>query len=178
MGLFDENKDDYKGKKSLIIYFSRADENYVSGTIRYIDKGNTEVIAEYIRDIVGADMFKVEPLIPYSADYKQCIEESKVRTRSHDAPIKENVPDISSYDVIYVGAPVYLGGMPEELFTALQGLDYTGKIIRPFVTHEGSGLSSIPNQLKDICTGAKVESGIAITGSTVNSARGKIENWI
>ena len=45
-------------KKILIAFFSRADENYVSGTIRYIDKGNTEVIAEYIRDIVGADMFK------------------------------------------------------------------------------------------------------------------------
>ena len=72
MELFDERKDDYKGKKSIIIYFSRADENYVSGAIRYIDKGNTEVIAEYIRDIVGADMFKVEPLTPYSDDYKQC----------------------------------------------------------------------------------------------------------
>ena len=68
--------------------------------------------------------------------------------------------------------------MPEEMFTALKGLNYSGKIIRPFVTHEGSGLSSIPNQLKTICTGATVESGIAITGSTVNSARNKIENWV
>lgn len=68
--------------------------------------------------------------------------------------------------------------MPEELFNALKELDYTGKTIRPFVTHEGSGLSSIPNQLKDICVGAKVESGIAITGSQVNSAKVKIENWI
>lgn len=178
MGLFDENKDDYKGKKSLIIYFSRAGENYVGGTIRYIDKGNTEVIAEYIRDIVGADMFKVEPQVPYSADYMQCIEEAKERTRNHNAPVKEKVPDISCYEVIYVGAPVYWGGMPEELFTALKGLDYTGKIIRPFVTHEGSGLSSIPNQLKGICEGATVTSGIAITGSTVNSAKEKIENWI
>ena len=43
----------------MIIFFSRADENYFDGALRYIDKGNTEVIAEYIRDIVGADMFKV-----------------------------------------------------------------------------------------------------------------------
>ncbi|MBQ9266819.1 MAG: hypothetical protein IJ217_00800 [Clostridia bacterium] len=77
-----------------------------------------------------------------------------------------------------MGSPVYWGGMPEELFTALKGLDYTGKIIRPFVTHEGSGLSSIPNQLKDICIGANVTSGIAITGSQVKSSRNKIENWI
>lgn len=169
---------DYKNKKSIIIYFSRADENYFGGTMKYIEKGNTEVIAEYIRDITEADIFKVEPLVAYSEDYMQCIEEAKVRTRNHNAPIKENVPDISSYEVIYVGSPVYWGGMPEELFTALKELDYTGKTIRPFVTHEGSGLSSIPNQLKDICVGAKVESGIAITGSQVNSAKVKIENWI
>lgn len=169
---------DYKSKKSIIIYFSRADENYFGGIMKYIEKGNTEVIAEYIRDITEADIFKVEPLVAYSEDYMQCIEEAKVRTRNHNAPIKENVPDISSYEVIYVGSPVYWGGMPEELFTALKELDYTGKTIRPFVTHEGSGLSSIPNQLKDICVGAKVESGIAITGSQVNSAKVKIENWI
>ena len=178
MGLFGGNKENYKDKKSIIIYFSRADENYFGGAMKYIEKGNTEVIAEYIRDIVGADIFKVEPQIPYSADYMQCIEEAKVRTRNHTAPIKENVPDLSSYEVIYVGSPVYWGGMPEELFTALKGLDYTGKTIRPFVTHEGSGLSSIPNQLKDICIGAKVESGIAITGSMVNSAKSKVENWL
>ena len=52
MGLFEGNKESYKDKKSLVIYFSRADENYAVG---YIDKGNTEYIAEYVRDITGAD---------------------------------------------------------------------------------------------------------------------------
>lgn len=169
---------EYKDKKSIVIYFSRADENYFGGSIRYVDKGNTEVIAEFIKDIVNADMFKVEPLEPYSADYMQCIEEAKVRTRNHNAPIKEAVPDISSYEVVYIGSPVYWGGMPEELFTALKDLDFTGKIIRPFVTHEGSGLSSIPSQLKSICKGATVADAIVITGSAVNGAKRKIENWI
>ena len=178
MGLFGENKESYKDKKSLVIYFSRADENYFGGSIKDVDKGNTEIIAEYIRDLTGADMFKVEPLTPYSADYMLCIEEAKERTKNHNAPIKEQIPDISPYEVIYVGAPVYLGGMPEELFTALKGLDYTGKIIRPFVTHEGSGFSSIPNQLKDICIGATISLGIAIPGSKVDLAKDKIKNWI
>ena len=104
-----------KDKKSLIIYFSRADENYFGGEMRYVDKGNTEIIAEYIKDIVGADMFKVEPLNPYSANYMECTREAKVRTKEHNAPIKENVPDISSYEVIYVGSPIYWGGMPEVI---------------------------------------------------------------
>ncbi|AMD18460.1 flavodoxin [Methanobrevibacter sp. YE315] len=162
----------------MIIYFSRADENYFGGSLKYIEKGNTEVIAEFIQDLTGADIFKVEPLVPYSKDYYECIEEAKVRTANHDAPIKEAVPDISSYEVIYVGAPVYWGGMPEELFTALEGLDYSGKIIRPFTTHEGSGLSGVPRQLKEICEGAEVLDGLAITGSRVNNSKSKVESWI
>ena len=167
-----------KYKKSLIIYFSRADENYFGGEMRYVGKGNTEVIAEFIRDVTGADIFKVEPLNPYPADYMECIEEAKVRTKEHNAPIKGSVPDISEYEVIYVGSPIYWGGMPEELFTALKGLDYSGKVIRPFTTHEGSGLSGVPRQLKEICVGAEVLDGLAIVGSQVNNSKKKVEEWI
>ena len=167
-----------KDKKSLIIYFSRADENYFGGEMKYIDKGNTEIIAEYIKDITNADIFKVEPLNPYPTNYAECIEEAKVRTREHNAPIKANIPDISEYEVIYVGSPIYWGGMPEELFTALKGHDYSGKIIRPFVTHEGSGLSGVPRQLKDICAPAEVTDGLAIVGSEAKNSRQKVEEWV
>ena len=56
--------------KSLIIYFSRADENYAVG---WIDKGNTEIVAEFVQELTGADMFKVEPAVPYAKDYNTCI---------------------------------------------------------------------------------------------------------
>lgn len=72
MSLFG-NKESVRGKKSLVIYFSRADENYAVGNI---DKGNTEVIAEYIKEFTGADLFKVEPLKPYSPNYKKCCDEA------------------------------------------------------------------------------------------------------
>ena len=164
-----------KNKKSLIIYFSRADENYGVG---YIDIGNTEVLAHYIKEYTNADIFKVEPLIPYSKDYMTCIEEAKIRTNTHNAPIKESIPDITSYEVIYIGTPVYWGGMPEELITSLKEVNFDKKIIRPFVTHEGSGLSNIPAQLKSICKGATIMDGIAITGSTVKNSKERIKEWI
>jgi len=162
-------------KKSLVIYFSRADENYGVG---FITKGNTEVIAEYISEITGASLFKVEPLIPYSKDYDVCIDEAKVRQAESNAPIKENITDISNYEVIYIGAPVYWGLMPEEMVTALKNLDFSGKIVRPFTTHEGSGLGNIPSQIMKICIGANITEGLAIRGSSVNSAKDKVEDWI
>ena len=167
-----------KDKKSLIIYFSRADENYFGGFMKYVNKGNTEVVAEYIKNITKADMFKVEPLNPYPKNYMECIEEAKVRTSNHNTPIKESIPDISLYEVIYIVSPIYWGGITEEMFTALKGLDYNSKIITPFTTHEGSGLSSVPRQLKEICVGAEVLEGIAVIGSEVNNSKTLIEEWI
>ena len=69
--------------------------------------------------------------------------------------------------------------MPEELFTALKEVDFTDKTIRVFTTHEGSGLGNVINDAKRICVGANVDSnGLAIKGSSVGSARSKVENWI
>lgn len=179
MSLFASKKETYKNKKSLVIYFSRADENYFGGTMIYIEKGNTEVIAEYIRDLTGADMFKIERKVPYSKDYMTCIEESKQENNTSARPeIVEYIDSIAKYEVIYIGGPVYWGLLPAPMVTLLEKLDFTGKIVRPFTTHEGSGLGNVPNQIKKICKGADVKDGLAITGSMVSSSKDKVENWI
>ncbi len=163
-----------KDKKSLIIYFSRADENYSVG---YIDKGNTEVVAEYVRDITGADMFKAEPLVPYAKDYSTCIKEAKERIGN--APIKKTLEDISAYEVIYIMSPIYWGTYAPELETAIKDLDFSGKTIRVITTHEGSGLGSVVSDVKRLCKGANVlDDALAIRGSDVYSSKSKIENWI
>ena len=164
----------YKDKKSLVIYFSRADENYA---VWYVDKGNTEYIAEYVRDITNADLFKVEPLVPYSKDYNTCIKEAKQRI--NNAPIKEQIEDISEYEVIYIMTPIYWGTYAPEIETAIKDLDFSGKIIRIVTTHEGSGLANVPKDIKRVCVGANVlDDAIAIKGSECRNARDKIEDWI
>ena len=163
-----------KDKKSLIIYFSRADENYSVG---FIDKGNTEIVAEYVRDLTNADMFKVEPLVPYAKDYQTCIKEAKERIGN--APIKEKLNDISQYEVIYIMSPIYWGTYAPELETAIKDLDFTGKTIRIITTHEGSGLANVPNDIKRICKSANVlDDAIAIVGSQAKDSKSKIESWI
>lgn len=163
-----------KDKKSLIIYFSRADENYAVG---YIDKGNTEIIAEYVRDFTNSDMFKVEPLVSYAKDYQTCIKEAKERIGN--APIKKEVPDISSYEVIYIMSPIYWGTYAPEIETAIKSLDFTNKIVRVVTTHEGSGLANAVNDIKRNCKGANVlDDAIAIKGSDAKNSKSKIEAWI
>ena len=163
-----------KDKKSLIIYFSRADENYAVG---YIEKGNTEVVAEYVSEFTNADMFKVEPLVEYAKDYLTCIKEAKERIGN--APIKNKLDDISEYEVIYIMTPIYWGTYAPEMETALKDLDFTGKIVRIITTHEGSGLANVPNDIKRICKGANVlDDALAIKGSDAIKAKDIIENWV
>ena len=163
-----------KDKRSLIIYFSRADENYAVG---YIDKGNTEIVAEYVRDFTNADMFKIEPLIPYAKDYKTCIEEAKERIGN--APIKDKITDISNYEVIYIMSPIYWGTYAPELETAIKDLDFRGKTIRVITTHEGSGIANVVNDLKSICLGATIlDDALAIKGSEAKASKKIIESWI
>lgn len=160
--------------KALIIYFSRADENYSVG---YIDKGNTEIVAEFVQELTGADMFKVEPAVPYAADYKTCIEEAKQRIGN--APIKEKLTDISAYDTIFIMSPIYWGTYAPEVETALTGLDFSGKTVRVISTHEGSGLGSMADDVKKMCKGADVDSrGLAIVGSKAGSSKNSVAEWL
>lgn len=175
MSLF-ENKKSVKGKKSIVIYFSRADENYAVGNI---EKGNTEVIAEYIKEITGADLFKVDPLKPYSKNYKECCEEALQEKKQNARPeLKKYLKDILEYEVIYIGSPIYWGTMPMSMFTQLEKFNFSNKMIKVFTTHEGSGLGSVVEDVRKICKGANILDSLAIQGSTVYSAKEKVENWI
>ena len=160
--------------KNLIIYFSRADENYSVG---WIEKGNTEYVAEFVQELTGADMFKVEPAVPYAADYKTCIEEAKQRIGN--APIKEKLADITAYDTIFIMSPIYWGTYAPEVETALTGLDFSGKTVRVISTHEGSGLGRMVDDVKKMCKGADVDSkGLAIVGSKAKDSKNTVAEWL
>ena len=159
---------------TLIIYFSRADENYAVG---YIEKGNTEYVAEFVQELTGADMFKVEPAVPYAKDYRTCIKEAKERIGN--APIKEKPADISAYDTVFIMSPIYWGTYAPEIETALEGLDYSGKTVRVICTHEGSGLASMPSDVKKMCKGANVDmKGLAIKGSQAKNSKRLVADWL
>ena len=153
----------------LVAFYSRADENYFGGSMKYIQIGNTEKAAKMIADMTGADLFKIEQKIPYAADYNTCIAQAKEDKQTGKRPEILNLPqDIDQYDEIYLGYPNYWGTMPMAVYTFLESYDFTGKKIHPFCTHEGSGLSNTESDIKKSAKGAVIEKGIAIHGSGVD----------
>ena len=163
----------------LVAFYSRADENYFGGTMKYISVGNTEKAAKKIAELTGAELFKIEQTVPYAADYYTCIDQAKKDLQVKARPELVSLPEtLDGYDEIYLGYPNYWGTMPMAVYTFLEAFDFTGKKIRPFCTHEGSGLSGTERDIKKAAKGAEVTKGLAINGSAVDSAEQKISDWV
>ena len=164
--------------KILTVYYSRKGENYFGGTIRSIKKGNTERVAEYIQKAVGCDLFELETVREYSADYKTCTEEAAAEKRSNARPALKKLPDsLEGFDVIFLGYPNWWGTAPMAVFTFLDSFDFSGKTIIPFCTNEGSGMGSSERDIRRECPGADVRSGLSVRGSDAERSETKVNAW-
>ena len=164
--------------RNLVIYFFFFFQNYVNGDIVELEKGNTELVAEYIRDAVGADLFEIETVKEYPADYMECTEVAKQEQRDNARPkLKEYLRDIKEYDNIVIAGPCWWGTYPCAVFTQLEKLHFRGKHVFPVMTHEGSGEANSRKDLKKFCTHAKVEKALAIKGSSAADAKEKVTAW-
>ncbi|HXE98433.1 MAG TPA: flavodoxin [Dongiaceae bacterium] len=166
-------------QKSLIAYFSRKENNYVGGSIVNLPIGNTEVIAKKIQGLTGSDLFQIQTVQPYPADYTETTRVAQDELSGNARPeLTEMVADMDSYEVIYLGYPNWWGTMPMAVFTFLDSYDFSGKTIVPYCTHEGSGLGSSERDIKKLCPTAKVLSGLAIKGGTVGRADNDLAKWL
>lgn len=165
--------------RELIVFYSRADENYVNGEIRLLKVGNTEVAAGIIKELTGAELFKLEQCKPYAKSYNECITQAQDDQKRDARPELIAYPQsLDDYDVIWLGFPNYWSTMPMAVFTFLEHFDFSGKEIRPFCTHEGSGMGSSIKDIKRLCPKAEVKEGFAIRGGSVERSQKEIEKWI
>ncbi len=163
----------------LIAFYSRADENYFGGAMKTVKVGNTEKAANMLAELTGADLFKIEQKVPYSADYRECVAQARKDQQEDARPALVSLPEtLDQYDEIYLGYPNYCGTMPMAVYTFLESFDFTGKKIHPFCTHEGSGLSGTERDIRNAAKGAAVGKGLAIHGSYVDGAKSALQKWI
>ena len=171
--------------KTLIAYFSHADENYNVG---FIKKGNTQKVAELIQEVLKekgeeAGLFCIKPLEEYPSSYSECIAKAKKELKEKARPAIKEKMDLASFDVIYLGYPNWWGDLPMCVYTFLEnGGSLKGKTIIPFCTHEGSGLGNTENCLKKAFPEAEYKGGLAIQGIVAQQdekrTRSLIEGWL
>jgi flavodoxin len=169
--------------RTLVVYFSRTGEQY---TVGVIDHGNTAIVAEMIAEATGADLFEVLPVDDhYPMTYSELTDVAKREQNEKARPAYAgDVPDLSDYDTIFIGAPVWWGDWPMIMYTFFEENEdaLSGKTLIPFSTHEGSGLSGFDRKLSSSCPGSTVLDGLAVRGNDCqnkqDSVRTAVNEWI
>ena len=149
----------------LIAYYSRT--------------GNTRNVANEIQKNVGGDLFEIKTTNTYPEEYQATTEQAKTEKNNNFRPeLAAKVPNIDSYDVIFVGYPIWWGTMPMGVFSFLEQHNFAGKTVIPFCTHGGSGLSDSVSDIKKTSPQANVVQGLALRGSEAGKSQTEIANWL
>ncbi len=175
----DANSD--KNSGILVIYFSRTGEQYDVGVI---DEGNTAIVAKMIAEATGADTFEILPKDDYyPMTYDELTDVARQEQKENARPAYAGeVPDLSKYSTVFIGAPVWWGDWPMICYTFFENENLSGKTLYPFSTHAGSGLSGFDRKLSSAVPDATVGEGLAIAGTDCqkdkNNVRNKVNEWL
>lgn len=172
-----------KGSKALVVYFSRTGEQYSVGVI---DKGNTAIVADMISKKIGADLFELIPRDGhYPMTYSELTDVAKKEQNENARPEYEGeIPNLSQYDTIFIGGPVWWGDWPMIMYTFFEKnkTELDKKTLIPFSTHEGSGLSGFDKKLRSIFPNATIGKGLAIRGNDCqknqDDVRNSVNEWL
>lgn len=165
--------------KDLIAYFSKDGYNFLNGEIVNLEKGFTEKVAEVIKGVTGADMFKIDPVKRYSNDYHECVIEARKDKEENRRPkFKDTLKNLDEYETIYLGYPNYCGTMPMHVFSFIERYDnLKGKVIKPFCTNGGGGLGSSIEDIKKMCKEATIEEPLSINADDIEKSISLIKKW-
>lgn len=131
----------------LIVYFSRT--------------GTTKKLAEDIHNKVGGDIAEITPVEAYPDDYDECIEQAQREIEEDARPAYTvDISDISKYDVVFVGYPIWWNTVPPVVKTFLESTDLSGKTVMPFCTHGGSGIRGSMTAINELCPDSVVINGL------------------
>ena len=166
-----------KDGKALVVFFSHAGDNYAVGNI---EVGNTKIVADYITELTGAEQFEIVTHKYDGMAYNPLIKLAQEEAKNGELPEYEGDIDLSQYDTVFIGGPVWWGTYPQVMFTFFKkhANDLKGKTVIPFTTHEGSGLANCVDDVEEAFPGANVQKGFSIYGHEVRTEKGKVEKWI
>ncbi|MDR1583643.1 MAG: flavodoxin [Prevotellaceae bacterium] len=158
-----QNNVDMKGKKILVAYYSWG--------------GNTREVANYIKELTGADIFEIIPKQAYPTDYDEAVEYAgKEIKQNYEPELEVQINNLQDYDIIFVGSPCWWSTIAPPVRTFLHQNDFSGKTIVPFMTHGTSGLTV--QDMKILCPNSTVFNGLGIFYKSMETYKSKVEKWL
>lgn len=176
--------------KTLVVYFSVPETDNPNNMTRDEDNstvvingevlGNTQYIAELIKERTSADIFRLEPTNAYPTNHSDLLKRAREEMSSNFKPeIKGNIENFEQYDVIFVGYPIWNADVPPIINSFLEEYNFDGKTVVPFCTHGGSGLSgttaTITNKIKNANV---ITNGFSISRSSMENSISAVESWL
>ena len=145
----------------------------------YSQTSNTKTVAENIATTLGADIEEIMPVAPYDGDFQativRCMKERKEGVTPEIQPV---AADLSQYDVIFLGYPVWFGTFAPPVATFLDSADLSGKKIVPFCTFGSGGLESSVKDLQAKQPNAKILPGYGVRAARLSAAPKEIETFL
>lgn len=142
---------------TLVVYFS------------WSGAGNTEKMANVIKERTGADILRIEPAKAYPTDYDECGEVAKVERDEDARPELANLPkDLDGYDTVFIGYPIWWHTAPMIIGTFLESFDFTEKDVYPFAQSASMNAEQFENSMQRVrewADGAVVHDGLFVSAS-------------
>lgn len=151
--------------KKLVAYFSAS--------------GVTASLAKNLAAAIGADLFEIEPVIRYAESdldwtNKKSRSSVEMNDKSSRPAVAKKLGNMSEYDEVFVGFPIWWYIAPTIVNTFLEGYDLAGKTIIPFATSGGSGMGETNEYLANSCKGAKLVEGKVLRR---NACADELKKW-
>lgn len=175
---------------TLVAYFSRVGNTdfpneidaVSSATLSRKDgalKGNAQLMAEWMADEAGGDLFEIQTENAYPIDYRETTDIAKREQKANDRPaLKTHIEGIDGYSTVYLVFPSWWGDLPMALYSFFDEYDFSGKTIYVSVTHEGSGFSRTVDTVENLEPNATVIEGISLRGSKVPGSEETVRQFV
>jgi flavodoxin len=152
-------------QKVLIVYYTRT--------------GNTKQMADIINRLIGGDRVELKTVDPYPASYDAILEQARREINSgYKPPLAAITEDINSYDVVFIGYPIWHGTTPPPVVSFLSEYDFSDKTVIPFCTSGSSSGDTSFRNVERLCSRATVLGGLQIRGASVGSSEAVITGWL
>ena len=174
----------------LIAYFTWADNTVVEDpssvdvdattSASVLAPGNAAKLASWIQQEVGGDLHSIVVEEPYSSDYDECLDRAADEKAENARPaLASHVDNMENYDIVFLGFPNWWYTLPMPVLTFVEGYDWSGKTVVPFVTHGTGGLSSTIRDLTAaLPEDVTILEPIGVYRPEVDASQSAIQEWI